>query len=475
MTIKQISALLLSAAMALSCAACGAQGSTAASAAPTPAQTADTAGETALFLSDEGCTVDGAAISADPADRVYAGADIVYYEDGHDETYGAGTEADSHSAGEAAAHTVVTITQPGNYRVSGMLSAGQLAVDLGEGAVDDPEAVVTLILDGVDITCTVAPAIIFYSVYECGSAEPETAAAIVDTSAAGANVILADGSENHVDGSYVAKIYREGTEKKLHKYDGAFYSKMSMNVDGESGGTGKLYITAANEGLDSELHLTINGGNISITAQNDGINTNEDNVSVTTVNGGSLYINAGLGDEGDGIDSTGYLVINGGDIVTLGNGRTGDGGLDAEYPSLHNVGTLLSQASRNDSVDSASAQGYLAFSFARTQAAGSLLTVSGGDGGTLLSYTAEKEYQSLTYSAPGLSADGTYTVAVDGEAQENSGFGGGMGGGPGGMGGGQRPGGMEPPEGLELPEGMERPEGDMPGQGPGGGEITAPT
>lgn len=468
MTIKQCSALLLSAAMALGCAACGAQGGTGASATPTPAQTAASAGAADLFLSDEGCTVDGAAISTDPAEAVYAGAAIVYYEDGRGETYGAGTDADAHSAEEAAAHTVITITQPGNYRVSGTLSAGQLAVDLGEGAADDPEAVVTLILDGVDITCTVAPAIIFYNVYECGSADVESASAIVDTFSAGANVILADVSENHVDGSYVAKIYREGTDKKLHKYDGAFYSKMSMNVDGGSGGTGRLTITAANEGLDSELHLTINGGIISITAQNDGINTNEDNVSVTTVNGGSLYINAGLGDEGDGIDSNGYLVINGGDIVTLGNGRTGDGGLDAEAPILLNGGSVLALGSRNDSVDSASAQGYLEFSFAQTQAAGSLLTISGGDGAELLSYTAEKEYQSLICSAPGLTADGTYTVAVDGEAQENSGFGGGMGGGPGGMGGGQRPDGMEPPEG------MDRPEGEEPGQRPGGGDGEPP-
>ena len=41
-------------------------------------------------------------------------------------------------------------------------------MDLGEDAETDPDAVVTLILNGVDITCTVAPAIIFYRVYECG-------------------------------------------------------------------------------------------------------------------------------------------------------------------------------------------------------------------------------------------------------------------------------------------------------------------
>lgn len=164
-------------------------------------------------------------------------------------------------------------------------------------------------LDGVDITCTVAPAVIFYNVYECDEAwvaydageaeEYSVLPADVDTSAAGANVVLSDGSVNRVEGSYVARIYKEGTTKKLHKYDGAFYSKMSMNIGGEAEGTGLLSITAENEGLDSELHLTVNGGQISIQAQNDGINTNEDNVSVTTINGGGLQINAGLGVEGE--------------------------------------------------------------------------------------------------------------------------------------------------------------------------------
>ena len=115
---------------------------------------------------------------------------------------------------------------------------------------------------------------IFYSVYECGSTDEDTAAATVDTSAAGANVLIADGTVNNVTGSYVARIYEpdsvvlseDGTEvadsSKLHKYDGAFYSKMSMNVGGGEDGSGVLNITADNEGLDTELHLTINGGTV---------------------------------------------------------------------------------------------------------------------------------------------------------------------------------------------------------------------
>ncbi|CAN4073487.1 Nitroreductase domain-containing protein, partial [Dysosmobacter welbionis] len=101
-----------------------------------------------------------------------------------------------------------------------------------------------------------APAVIFYNVYECGSTDEDTASETVDTSAAGANVLIADGTINNVTGSYVARIYDPDSvvlsedgmtvedSGKLHKYDGAFYSKMSMNVDGGEAGTGVLNITA---------------------------------------------------------------------------------------------------------------------------------------------------------------------------------------------------------------------------------------
>lgn len=183
----------------------------------------------ALVLSDEAITLDGAAIS-DSETAVTVSHDIVYYRAGMGAEYGEGTEADEHTAEEAEAHTVVTIREAGTYRVSGTLSAGQLAIDLGEDAKTDPEAVVTIVLDGVDITCTVAPAVIFYNVYECdadwvaydaGEREEYHSSPVVDTSAPGANVVLADGSENNIAGSYVARIYQEGTTKKLHKYDGA--------------------------------------------------------------------------------------------------------------------------------------------------------------------------------------------------------------------------------------------------------------
>lgn len=413
-----------------------------------------------LTLSDSGVTLDG---QTPEEGAVTVTHDIVYYHDGTDDSYGEGTEADMHTAGEADGHTVVTIREAGVYLVSGSLSAGQLAVDLGGEAKYDPEAVVTLVLDGVDITCTVAPAVIFYNVYECDQAwvaydggeaeEYSLSPADVDTSAAGANVVLADGSVNRIAGSYVARIYKEGTTKKLHKYDGAFYSKMSMNIDG--GETGALQITADNEGLDSELHLTINGGQISIRAQNDGINTNEDNVSVTTVNGGVLQINAGLGEEGDGIDSNGHIVINGGTIYAHASDHSPDGGLDADGEILINGGRVIAAGMRNDTVSTSSGQLYMELSFASSLSAGAQVALED----TPLSFTLEKGAQSLVVSSPELKEDTPYVLTVDGVAQQYTGHTGGMGG------GGFRPG--KPPQGdLRPPDGTEPPQRPEDGQQP---------
>ena len=166
---------------------------------------------TKIQLSDSQITVDGKVASTDETAAVYTAHDIVFYLEGQGFTYGEGTSADEHSQAEADAHTVVHITEPGTYSISGSLSAGQISVDLGKDAEDDPDAVVTLILNGMDITCTVAPAVIFYNVYECGSSDEETATKDVDTSKAGARIIIADGTENHVAGSYVARIYKSYT------------------------------------------------------------------------------------------------------------------------------------------------------------------------------------------------------------------------------------------------------------------------
>ena len=445
----------------------------------------------AIELSDEAITVDGSAISNDEESAVYAANDIIFYLEGQDFTYGEGEKEDEHSQAEADAHTVVHITKSGTYAVSGTLSAGQIAIDLGDEAKKDPEAVVTLILNGVDIQCNVAPAVIFYDVYECGVADAEFATSTVDTSAAGANLLIADGSVNNVNGSYVARIYKPGTvelsedgtevadAKKLHKYDAAFYSKMSMNVNGDEEGTGVLNIYAENEGLDSELHLTINGGIINITSGNDGINTNEDEVSVTTVNGGNLTIRVmGTTGEGDGIDSNGWLVINGGTVLAQACAFSGDAGIDSDMGIHINGGTVIATGNMLDHI-SESAQNYVVFRFASSQKEEETYTLKNEAGEVVVSCTPKNAFTYLIISSADMTA-GTYTMwqgekqLVGSAGNAMGGFGGFDGGMPGGF-GGQMPEGVERPEeigkpveGAEpmgRPEGMERPEGGRGGFG----------
>ena len=97
-------------------------------------------GATVIELSDDGITVDGAEISTDAESAVYAANDIVFYLEGQGFTYGEGEKEDEHSQAEADTHTVVHITKPGTYALSGKLSAGQIAVDLGEDAKEDTDA-----------------------------------------------------------------------------------------------------------------------------------------------------------------------------------------------------------------------------------------------------------------------------------------------------------------------------------------------
>lgn len=424
-----------------------------------------------ISLSDEEITVDDERISTEADAAVYMAKDIVYYEEGKDFTYGEGTKEDEHTSEEAAAHTVVHITEPGIYELSGHLSAGQVAVDLGENAEDDPEAVVTLVLNNVDIECTVAPAVIFYNVYECGSKDTETADNQVDTSTAGANVMIADGTENNISGSYVAKIYKsvelneEGTEvvdsKKLHKYDGAFYSKMSMNVYGGEEDSGVLNINAQNEGLDSELHLTINGGNINIVSGNDGINTNEDGVSVTTINGGTLNIRVnGSTGEGDGIDSNGWLVINGGTVIAEACSVSGDAGIDSDLGIHINGGTVIASGNMLDAI-SESDQNYVVMSFAERQTGGQTYTLKNEEDQIVAECTPENNFTYLVFSNADL-VEGTYTVWM-GDTQLSAVSGGDRMPGDGRNGMKDRSKGMTPPEIQEnenRPEGMGQPPED---------------
>ena len=262
-----------------------------------------------------------------------------------------------HSAKEAYDNPVLHITKPGTYRLHGTWN-GQIMIDLGEkdATFYDEKSKVKLILDGVDVNCSVAPAFIAYSAFECdnGWEDREDFSNNVSTEEAGINIEIADNSINNFSGTNIYRMLKPEykkedsvIQKKLRKIDGTFYSFVSMNISGQEKATGILNITSGFEGLNDELHLTINSGNINIYAQNDGINVNEDDVSVFTMNGGTLHIFAGLGAEGDGIDSNGYIVVNGG-LIAGGTPSGSDEILDSDCGNTINGGKVITIGSNKE-------------------------------------------------------------------------------------------------------------------------------
>lgn len=256
-----------------------------------------------------------------------------------------------HTAEEAYENKVLHITKAGTYSLEGEWH-GQIYIDLGDKdeTFTDENAKVTIYLNGVDVTCDVNAAFIAYSAYECDNTweDAESHSNVVDTENAGVNVVICDGTKNNFSGANVYRLLKaaykkEGStkQKKLYKIDGAFYSYVSMNINSQEKDTGILNITSTTfEGLDTELHLTINGGNITIYSQDDGINVNEDDVSVFTMNNGTLHIFAGLGREGDCVDSNGYITVNGGTIAA-GTPSGSDEVLDSNNGNTVNGGNVI--------------------------------------------------------------------------------------------------------------------------------------
>lgn len=125
---------------------------------------------------------------------------------------------------------------------------------------------------------------------------------------------------------------------------------------------GEITITKSYEGLEGN-DVIINGGVISVTASDDGINAaggqdqssqggrpgqnpfqpgTSSNCSIT-VNGGEVYVTA----SGDGIDSNGALTFNGGIVVVQGPQTGGNFAVDADGTVGFNGGTVVVMCSSN--------------------------------------------------------------------------------------------------------------------------------
>ena len=221
---------------------------------------------------------------------------------------------------------------------------------------------------------------------------------------------------------------------------------------------GRVSVVKSYEGMEA-YEIRISGGDISVTASDDGINAaggsdsasteamptrwggEASGVGTLTISGGTLYVNA----QGDGLDSNGSLFVSGGTVIVEGPTDNGNGALDKGdgngCVAQVTGGTILALGTTGMAVNFDSGtqcSGLINLS----GEAGTTITVNDGSG---FSFTTTKAFQCLVYSSTSMEQGKAYTVTAGDESVEMD-FSSGlyysnvssMGGGPGGMGEDQR-------------------------------------
>lgn len=135
-------------------------------------------------------------------------------------------------------------------------------------------------------------------------------------------------------------LYIAGGSFDIQANDDAVHANTVLQID-----NGSLALTAS-EGMEG-TRIVINGGSISITAADDGVNAAHKSSAYTptfTMNGGELTVTVGQGDT-DAIDSNGNLVINGGTINVTGNSA-----FDYDGSATYTGGTIIINGQQVDSI-----------------------------------------------------------------------------------------------------------------------------
>ncbi|GHB61833.1 carbohydrate-binding domain-containing protein [Persicitalea jodogahamensis] len=260
-----------------------------------------------------------------------------------------GTSITIGGAGATASGSVVTITSAGTYSLSGSLTNGQVIVNA-------KDAVVRLILDGVNIHSSVnAPVYV------------KKAEKVV--------LVLADNSTNVLTDAanytYDVPADEEPNAAVFSKSDLTIFGTGTLDVTGNFGDgivskdglivkSGNITVKSADDAIRGKDYLVINDGKITIDAKADGLKSSNDSdaaLGYVIIDKGDISITSG----DDGVHAETSLTINGGTVSILKSYE----GLEGQAITV-NAGTIHITSS-DDGINAAS-----------TARSGNTLTINGG-------------------------------------------------------------------------------------------------
>lgn len=212
----------------------------------------------------------------------------------------------------------------------------------------------------------------------------------------------------------------------INSGDDGLHATAELIIDG-----GTINIEKAYEGIEAQA-ITINGGKITVVANDDGLNAgggadnsattnrskgaspfNADESCVLSINGGNIYVNSA----GDGLDSNGWLYFNGGEVVVDGPTNNGNGALDAGAGVVMNGGKVLAVGSSGMAVtfSSNSSVFNLSIYLSTIYPANTTIEIKDSSDNTILNHISAKQFSHIAFGSDELVIGETYKIYLNGE------------------------------------------------------------
>lgn len=230
-------------------------------------------------------------------------------------------------------------------------------------------------------------------------------------------------------------VYISGGDITVSSGDDGIHADNALDVSG-----GSINILTSYEGLEG-FTITISDGEISIYAQDDGINASGGTTDTTdttdssrsggkggamgeasgskiTITGGNIYVNA----DGDGIDSNDTISMTGGTLFANGPTDNGNGTLDFQNSMIFDGGYFIASGSSGmlQTPDSNSKISTITMLFSETQSAGKGVVLTTADGEIVASVAPIKEYTAITIGSELIESGKEYKIVYGAELSGQS-------------------------------------------------------